>query len=565
MKISALKAVFLETAWISKARANVTSPVAAGFSLRPPAFSRNAGMGAAAILRQDTFLLIAGKLLIFFTFTVLLPILAYAELEVSNTPLPELAGLDYQMALDLRDMDIVDVLKFLARKGDMNIVASKEVTGRVSLFLREVSIKDALEIVLLANNLAYERKGDIIFVMTEVEYKALHGTDFKDRRQVRTVELKYARPDYAFEILKTLKSDIGKLAIDDESGVIVMLDTPEYLESMLDAVKKIDQPGITKVFTLQYAKAEDVQATLAGKLDAKKVGSIIADTRSNQVIVRALADRMSEIESLIKDLDRKTKEVLLEAKIIKVTLSDDFEMGIEWERLFNDAYLHGLDFVGSFPISSTVTSFGKMTIGTLNNDDYTATLKALQTYGETKNLSSPSIAVVNNQEARIHIGTREAYVTSTTTTGQATSTTAEQVTFLDVGVKLTVIPTINDEDFVTMKVKAEVSHVSRMYKTPTKNEIPIVDTTESESTVMVKDGTTIVIGGLRKDEKKETVNKLPILGSIPILGLVFSQTQQETEKTELVIFLTPHIISGAVDAVDEEMKPKPIREYEQER
>ena len=497
---------------------------------------------------------------------LLLPILTYAESEVTSQPdLPEFPGLEYQMALDLRDMDIVDVLKFLARKGDMNIVASKEVTGRVSLFLREVSIKDALEIVLLANNLAYEKKGGIIFVMTEVEYKALHGADFKDRRQVKTIELKYARPDYAFEILKTLKSDIGKLAIDDESGVIVMLDTPEYLDSMLEAVKKIDQPGITKVFPLQYALAKDVQATLSVKLDAKKVGSILADTRSNQVMVRALADRMGEIEGLIKALDKKTKEVLLEAKIIKVSLSDDFDMGIEWERLFNDAYLHGLDFVGSFPISSTVSSFGKVTIGTLDRDDYNATLKALQTYGETKNLSSPSIAVVNNEEAKIHIGTREVYVTTTTTTGQSTSTTAEQVTFLDVGVKLTVIPTINEEGFVTMKIKAEVSNVARTYTTPTKNEIPVVDTTESETSVMVKDGTTIVIGGLRKDEKKETVKKLPILGSIPVLGLAFSQTKQETEKTELVIFLTPRIISGSVDTADEAMKPKPIREYEQER
>ena len=464
------------------------------------------------------------------------------------------SNLEKKMALDLRNMDVVDVLKFLAQKGNINIVATKEVKGKVSLFLKEASIKDALEIILLANNLAYEKKGNIIFVMTEKEYAALYGTKFKDRREVRTVKLRYARPDYAFEMLKILKSDIGKLVIDDESGLILILDTPEHLKKMLEAVKKIDQPSATKVFSLQYARAEVVKSALIGRLDAKKVGSIIADKRSNQVIIRALPERMKEIERLIKKLDTKTKQVLLEVKIIKVTLSDDFDMGISWDS--------NLTLRGNLKMDLTKGSRSFFEIGTLTADEYVTTLKALRTFGESKNLSSPSIAVVNNEEAKIHIGTREAYVTTTTTTGQTTSTTAEEVTFIDVGVQLIVTPSINDEGFITMKIKPEVSNVASTYTTPTANKIPIVDTTEAETTVIVRDGATVVIGGLKKDEKIEMIKKIPLLGSLPILGMLFRKTVRETENTELVVFITPHIISGATDIVDEQKKAKPIRGYE---
>lgn len=474
----------------------------------------------------------------------------------------KLAGLEETVAIDLRGMDVVDVLKFLGQKGNINIVATNEVTGKVSLFLKGVKIADALEIILLANNLAYEKKGDIIFVMTEEEYKAVHGTEFKDRREVKTVTLKYARPDYVFKLLSALKTDIGKLAIDDESGVIVMVDTQGSLKEMSKVIEKIDQPGITTVFSLQYAQAKEVQDVLAKKLDAQKTGTVIIDERNNQVIVRAFPDRMAEVENIIKNLDKKTKEVLLEAKIIKVTLSDDFDMGIDWERLFRDDYLHSLDVSGTFPISSAATSGGTMTLGTLDEDDFAVAIQALKTFGQTKNLSSPSIAVVNKQEAKIHIGTREVFVTTTTTTGTSTSTTAEEVTFLDVGVQLKVTPVINEEGYVTMKVVSEVSNVARTYVTPSGNEIPVVDTTEAETEVMVKDGTTIIIGGLRKDENIEVVKKFPILGSIPILGMAFRQTAKDTEKTELVVFLTPHIISGANDVVDEEKKSKSFRGYE---
>src|SRR5205085_2202639 len=126
-------------------------------------------------------------------------------------------------------------------------------------------------------------------------------------------------------------------------------------------------------------------------------------------------------------------------------------------------------FTGTFPVPNTVTQFGKLQIGNTATDSFSSTLTFLQQVGQTKVLSSPRITAVNKEPARILIGTREAFVTTTTTTGQTTSTTAENVTFVDVGISLEVTPIINDDGYVTMKIKPEVSNVARPLITPTGN------------------------------------------------------------------------------------------------
>ena len=166
----------------------------------------------------------------------------------------------------------------------------------------------------------------------------------------------------------------------------------------------------------------------------------------------------------------------------------------------------------------------------------------------TNILSSPSITTVNNKEAKILVGSTQPYVTTTTTTpSSGPTTTAESVNFIEVGVKLYVTPTIHNDDFITMKIKPEVSSVTSSLKTSDNNEIPIVESSEAETTVLVKDRVTIVIGGLIKEEKVKNTEKVPILGDIPFFGNAFRNESDKVTKTEIVIFLTPRIISGDVE------------------
>lgn len=474
-------------------------------------------------------------------------------------------GLDQQMDLDLRSLDIVDTLKFLAMKSGLNIIASAGVSGQVSLFLKGVTIRNALDIILQANNLAYDKRGDIIYVMTDAEYKAIKGSYFKETRKVRIFSLKYVRPEAVFKTLDTLKSDIGKVLVDEETGTVVVMDTPEKIAVMEPVIAELDQKPLTRTFVLQYARVADVQPLLSSRLDLKKTGTVTIDVRGNALIVTALPGRMKEVEDLIVGLDKKTKQVLLEARILKVVLNDQFLMGVDWDKVLTSVNKEGVNMSSVFDFPSSSTSYFKLGMGGAGHN-YSFVAKALEQFGETRNLSSPSIAVTNGELAKIHVGTSQPYVTTTLSTGSTTSATAAQVTFIDVGVRLEVTPLINDEGFVTMKIKPVVSSVDStltyQIAAAVNNTVPVVASTTAETNVMVKDGTTIIIGGLRKDEKLRTVRKVPLLGNIPFLGAVFRSKSEVVEKNEIVVFITPHIISGDEQQSGADLlQPKGIREY----
>ena len=484
---------------------------------------------------------------------------------------PGLAGMDERVSLDLRATDVTDALKYLATKGGLNIAISKNVSGRVNLFLTDVPISDVFDLILRSNELAFDRQGNIYNIMTEAEYRALYGRRFADAREVRSFRLQYAIPEQAFNLLDTLKSEVGRLLVDEDSGTVLVLDTPENLRQMDQALATLEQDNTVRVFDLRYAKAKDVEERLKDDLELRKLGTVKADERTNQLVVKTLPNRMKELEGVVAALDRKTREVLIDAKIVKVTLVDDMDAGINWDSVFTNLKFHGIDNAGSFRTATSGTppsevpavtrikipgitaggysgesaiDLGTLAFGTVARDGYEL-FRYLETLGKTKLMSNPRLLVTESQEARIHVGTREAYVTTTTTTGQTTTTTAEEVEFIDVGIQLLVTPHINADGYVTMKVKPEISSVVRLLKTPSGNDIPIVDTSTAETNVVVKDGATVIIGGLQKREDATSDKQVPYLGHIPIIGpALFRTRNQDNERAELVVFITPHIIDG---------------------
>ncbi len=502
-----------------------------------------------------------------------------------------LLGMDEKVSLDLRSTEVNDALKYLATKGGLNIAISKNVAGRVNLFLTDVTIRDVFDLILRSNELAFDKQGNIYNIMTEAEYRTLYGRKFSDLRQVHTFRLQYAIPEQAFNLLDALKSEIGRLLVDEDSGSVLVMDVPENLRKMEESLATLEEGNTLRVFDLRYAKAKDIEERLKDELELKKLGSAKADERTNQIIVKTLPNRMKDVEKIIEALDRKTREVLIDARIIKVTLTNDSDTGIDWDAVFTNLKFHGIDSTGSFRTTTTGTApsevpgvsrinippitnkkgplgdvdFGDLLFGTIARDGYEL-FRYLQTLGQTRVMSNPRILVTENQEARILVGTREAFVTTTTTTGQTTSTTAEEVQFIDVGIQLNVTPKINADGFVTMKIKPEVSSVVRTLTTPSGNKIPIVDTSTAETNVMVQDGSTVIIGGLRKNEQQDTDKQLPYLSNVPIVGpALFKQRDQNHEKAELVVFITPHVIGGDKLITGQEDAfgggIKPYREY----
>ena len=499
--------------------------------------------------------------------------------------LPMTGPMTGKISLDLRNIDIVDALKYLSMKANLNIITTKAVQGRVTLMVTDCPIKDVFDIMLRSNNLAYDIRGDLYNVMSQEEYRALYGRSFSDVRSVKVFYLKYAVPEQAFSMLDMLKSEVGRVLVDPESGNVMAIDSPAKLELMGQVLKDFEEKNTVRIFKLNYAKAKDIEEALKNQLDTKKVGLIKADEKGNQILVQTLPDRMDQIAKLINDLDQKTKEVLIDVNIVQVNLTNTLDEGIKWEGLFDlglsklgQSYLGSVPFssvqgssdawrsrsatlaanggnIGSYPFSGTSTNFSsgtystgssEMHLGVIGKHDFDIVLKYLETVGKTKIISNPKLAVVNNQEAKIHVGQKEAYVTTTTTTGQTTNTVSEQVTFVDVGVIISVVPEINEDGYITLKLKAEINSVVDTLVTPTNNRIPIIDTSLAETTVMVKDGSTIIIGGLKKDQDVETISRTPILGQIPLIGRLFSTKSTAKTRTELLIILTPKLITGDV-------------------
>ena len=475
------------------------------------------------------------------------PIVSQPQEEVSAPSVIPQEGIMIDI-LELKDMDINDVLKLISKKSGLNIVSGQNVKGKVTIYLKNVDVRDVLRIILESNDLAYAEEKGIIRVMPAKDYELTYGHRFGEKTQVKIVQLKHANAADCLNLLMQMKSVIGKVIADEKSNTVVLMDIPEKLDAMALLVQEIDVPIKTKVFDLSYAKAEDLSMKISEAL-TKNVGTVKFDKRSNKLIVTDTPQKIEAMERMILAFDEKHEEVLIEAKIIQIILSNQFQMGVDWEAVVSN--YHSLDLDTAMSVLNSTDKHGQLSIGTIANDDYTALLEALDSVGKTNILSSPHITAINNEEAKILVGSTEPYVTTTTTTpATGPTTTAESVNFIDVGVKLYVTPTIHKDRNITMKIKPEVSSVTRFLTTGNNNQIPIVETSQAETTVLVKDKVTIVIGGLIKDEKVATINKVPFLGDLPLLGFAFRNKDDLVRKTELVIFLTPRIITGDVPDTD---------------
>ncbi|MFH1752860.1 MAG: secretin N-terminal domain-containing protein [Candidatus Omnitrophota bacterium] len=446
------------------------------------------------------------------------------------------------ISLDLRGIEITEFLKVLSKKLKMNIIPSKNVSGRISIFLNDITYKDALDVVILSQGLAYEKKNaDIIMVMTDVEYEALYGEKFYEKKKIETVKLNYAPPSTIFTVLDSLRSSIGSIIIDSLTGTLILMDTPEKLKVMIDTIAQLDKPPITEIFELQYAKAPDIRDKVAA-IATEGASEVLVDDRTNSLIVMDLPGNMNNVKQAIAMLDQETMQVFIEAEILEIALRDRLQSGINWDRILSD-HLAEFALSGIFP-----SALGTALVGTFLWDKEGVDMQFLQNIGDAKTLSSPRIAVTNNEEATILIGTREAYVTGTTSQSGDSTITSDTVEFVDVGVKLKVVPTINRDGYIIMKIKPEISSVTRTLTTGTtadpRSQIPIIQTSEAETTVKVKDGYTIFIAGFRQNLDRDDRDGMPFITKIPILNILFSRRDRDQLQSEIIIFLTPHIISG---------------------
>ena len=470
---------------------------------------------------------------------------ALQETAESEKKLQNLAE-SQNVTLDFKDADIRNVLRIVSYKSGVNIVATPEVIGNVSIRLTDIPWEKALDTIVTTYGFGYEWLNNKVIMVSTLE---------KLSQQRRAQE---------------------------------------------EAASK--EPLDTQTFALNYCTATDIKATVEKLISPR--GKITLETRTNMLIITETKSNLIKIAEIIKSLDKMTPQVMIEAKIIETTLGSAERLGIDWQI---QASLSGStrpttfpfstdDYKGDFnkmfpkvespsslervtttsysetgvPLSTTTTeqlfhtlergfpdaSNSLFTFGTLSFDQTKIILEILDQRTDTKVLSNPRITTLNNQQARILVGSVVPipnYEYSKDTGTRVVSGYTDQ----QIGIGLTVTPNINEQKYITLNVKPAIDQITGF--TGPNNERPIISTRNAETNVMVKDGQTLVIGGLIAEKKIKYKKKVPILGDIPVLDYIFSKKEDSVDRTELLIFITPHIVTGS--SLSDEMIAK-LRSFE---
>ncbi len=433
-----------------------------------------------------------------------------------------------KISMDFRDANLKDILKIFSEQSGLNFIAAQSIQDRtVTLYLDAVPLNDALKKIMDANNLTYELDpGSNIFIVKETG-----RPDLELVTQVYT--LRYAR----------LKSSKLQKRIDEGPSAGAGLAQQEEAK--------------------QATGAEDadvgIEATVKNVLTDS--GKLIADARTNSLIVTDVAAQFDVIEKVIRFLDTPVPQVMIEVEMLDVSKRTMDELGVDMTSSLLSLQGASRDtrFPNFFADSSPIHENGISSLedgtapaykyGTLTAEVFTATLDFLRTDTRTKFLARPRILTMSNETAEIKIATNEAIGQNqvTTSAGGVSTTTIEAERF-ETGVLMKVTPQVDSEGgHVTMfleptvvESKTGATFAGTTYKDP--------EVRSAVATLMIENGETIVVGGLIRTKEEKTEKKWPILGDLPLIGMMFRHKDETHEERELLVFITPHII-GSKNAV----------------
>ncbi|MBI5561501.1 MAG: type IV pilus secretin PilQ [Deltaproteobacteria bacterium] len=387
--------------------------------------------------------------------------------------------------IEVRDAEISDVLRALAQQADMNIIIGEGVSGKVTLSLRDIAFKDALEMVIKANGLMYTIRNNVFWVGRKV----------------------------------------------DNSGEFVIEMVP-----------------------LNYSDPASAVAYVKGALS--EGGTAMSDPRMNSVIVRDLPANVGAAKALLAAMDAQTPQVVIEARIVEASNSFSRNLGIRWGGRYasgRDVATGGSDlpaspggrnFAVNLPADAPSSGLGLILGNVTNKLFLDAELSAAETRGELRIISRPKIATLNKKPAAIHSGlTFRVKVNQASATATAAATAAGQTTTgleeIKTGIDLTVTPQISNDDYVLLNIATNKSDPDYSH---TVDNIPGVSEKSASTVVLVKNGETVVIGGLYKSTTSDQDNAVPFLETIPVLGVLFKGNAKRVENEELLVFITPTIV-----------------------
>jgi len=445
---------------------------------------------------------------------VIFVLIAASWVSAADAVKPELLSpvqqrMQQEISIDFKDTLIDDVLMIMSKQADVDIIKSPKVEGTVTATLTDVPLAEALSSILEAHGYAYVTTDNIIRVVPK---------------------------DDLFEVREKL---------------------------------------VSRVFRITYADVKDVEKALKQFLSEQ--GAISANPGTSNIIVTDTESKVKAINSFIEEIDRVTPQILVEAKIYDVSSTDNLDLGVKWQAgtttdfgMPTEDQLYGnkMNSVGniiggitdtaigsqfSSGISKAESTSGLLRVGILNDSiNVDAALFAAQDDVRAKLLANPRVLVLDNEEAEIKIVEEIPYQELTQSSAGGSIGTTE---FRDVGVELRVTPHLTRDGMIRLNLNPKFSvrtgdAVISGAENP--NPQPIVATRETKTIALIKDKQTVVIGGLKKQDKTRQISKVPLLGDLPLLGALFKFEGESTVNSELVVFITPHLIEEHILSKEEE-------------
>lgn len=367
---------------------------------------------------------------------------------------------------------------------------------------------------------------------------------------IATVRLKSLDAQTLSSAIEGMCSEYGSVSADTRNNCLIICDTSEILARILEEVNKADGIPQEKVFvetvSLKFLDAESLMAALQQM--SSPYGTVTADKNTNSLIISDTKDNLSRIMSEIERADKTPRQIMVEVVIVDVQLSDDTEIGINWDLLSDNRYhigyrqnfttrlgstIENADNIGNATAFNTTGVGGDFSVisGTIRH-----VVGMLQQKRDVEILASPRVMMVSGQSASIKAVEEVPYSeVSDTAAGGAGAITSTK--FKEVGITLEVSATITDGNNILLTLDTQQSVETSQSETG----VPVLDTRQADTSLMLQDGQIVIMGGLRRQEKTRQVNQIPILGDIPLLGFLFKYTKTVVNNTELIVFISPHI------------------------
>ncbi|MCS7304274.1 MAG: hypothetical protein NZ602_04100 [Thermoguttaceae bacterium] len=395
-----------------------------------------------------------------------------------------------RLIINIRNEDIRKVLEMLSEHGNLNILATSSVQGKVSASLSGVDLDSALQAILRSAGYVARREGKFIYVGTPEDF--LRMDQAADRIGTRVY-----RPNYV------KASDL----------------------------KDLIQPLLTEKVGLVSVSAP---AEIGIASDDDKVGGN-SFAGNETVLVRDYESVLAQIDQVVAQIDVRPMQVHIQAMILSVRLDDTDKFGVDFKKLINNSNFTIGWGTPVDSLSQVTFTQGGLKFGFIDGD-VGAFLEALETVADANVIAAPRLMVLNKHRADILIGRQEGYVNTT----QTETATTQTVQFLDIGTQLRIRPFISPDGLIRMEIHPELSDgtvtVQGNFTLPQK------DVTKVTTNIMVRDGCTVVIGGLMQEQATSSVNQIPFFGNLPLVGVLFRRKTEELKRVEIIVLVTPHIV-----------------------